>query len=72
MCGLQGEEVPLLGYGSESRSVRIGGMVAIVSNAHLVLFFTKCIVDCFARDKKKKNNITNGWYQSFCHPFEIP
>ena len=71
MCGLQGEEVPLLGYGSESRSVRMGGLVAIVSNAHLVLFFTKCIVDCFARDKKK-NNITNGWYQSFCHLFEIP
>ena len=46
--GSKVKKYPFLGYGSESRSVRTGGMVAIASNAHLVLFFTKCNVGCFA------------------------
>ena len=48
----------LLGCGSESRSVRIGGMVAIMSTAHLFVLFLSFLPNVMLTvlpEIKKKN-----------------
>lgn len=68
--GSKVKKYPFLGYGSESRSVRTGNGGNCVK-CSFGLFLPNVMLTVCLRLKKNQNIITNGWYQSFCHLFEI-